>query len=77
MVKWLGFWLTDNGETSTHFVKWLALALAAFLRIQRLSIPSKGITPYRARRLAKGIILPTLLYEAEIMDPTVRPTDAP
>ena len=25
-VQWLGFWLTDNGETSTHFRKKIALA---------------------------------------------------
>jgi len=30
-VKWLGFWLTDNGETSTHFGKRLVLAQAAFI----------------------------------------------
>ena len=70
-VKWLGFWLTDNGETSTHFGKRLALAQAAFTRIQRLSMPGKGLNPYEARRLAKGIILPTLLYGAEIFDLTV------
>jgi len=70
-VKWLGFWLTDNGETSTHFGKRLALAQAAFVRIQRLSMPGKGLNPYGARRLGKGIILPTLLYGAEIFDLTV------
>ena len=70
-VKWLGFWRTDNGETSTHFRKRLALAQAAFIRIQRVSIPGKGLSPYGARRLAKGIILPTLLYGAEIFDLTV------
>ena len=74
-IKWLGFWLTDNGETSTHFTKRLALAQAAFLRIQRLSMPGKGLTPYGARRLAKGIILPILLYGAEIFDPTVTMID--
>jgi len=75
VIKWLGFWLTDNGETSTHFTKRLALAQAAFLRIQRLSMPGKGLTPYGARHLAKGIILPILLYGAEIFDLTVTMID--
>jgi len=70
-VKWLGFWLTDNGETSTHFGKRLALARAAFIQIQRLSMPGEGLSPYEARRLVKGIILATLLYRAEIFDLTV------
>jgi len=70
-VKWLGFWLTDNGEMSTHFGKRLALPQAAFVRIQRLSMPGKGLNPYKAMQLAKGIILPTLLCRAEIFDLTV------
>jgi len=70
-VKWLRFWHTDNGEKSTHFGKRLALAQAAFIRIQRLSMPGKGVSPYGARRLAKGIILPTLLNGAKIFDLTV------
>ena len=75
VVKWLGFWLTDNGKTSKRFAKQLALAQVAFLRIQRLSMSGKGLTPYGAGRLVKGIILVTLLYRAEIMDPTVMMTD--
>jgi len=74
-IKWLGFRLTDNGETSTHFTKRLALAQVAFLPIQRLSMPGKGLTPYGARRMAKGIILPILLYGAEIFDPIVTMID--
>jgi len=70
-VKWLGFWPPDNGETSTHFGKRLALAQAAFIQIQRLSMPGKGLSPNRARRLVKGIILPTLLFGAEIFHLTV------
>ena len=71
VVKWLGYWLADNGETFTHFSKRLALAQGAFNRIQRLSMPGKGLSPYGARRLAKGIILPTLLYGAEFLQPTI------
>ena len=45
VVKWLGYWLADNGETFTHFSKRLALAQGAFNRIQRLSMPGKGLSP--------------------------------
>jgi len=38
-------------------------------------MPGKCLTPYGARRLAKGIILPILLYRAEIFDPTVTMID--
>jgi len=38
-------------------------------------MPGKGLTPYGARRLAKGIILPILLYGAEMFDPTVTMID--
>ena len=70
VVKWLGYWLADNGETSTHFTKWLNLVQAAFWRFQRLSLPGKGLSPYGARRLAKGILLPTFLYGTEFLDPS-------
>ena len=74
VINWLGFWLTDNGETSRHFRKRLALAQAAFLRISRLAMPRKGLIPYGARQLANGIILPITQYRAEIFDPTVNMT---
>jgi len=70
LVRWLGYWLSDNGETTPHFNKRLSLAQAAFWRIQRLSMPGKGLSPYGARRLAKGILLPTLLYGAEVLVPS-------
>ena len=70
VIRWLGYWLTYNGETSTHFTKRLTLAQGAFWRFQRLSLPGKGLSPYGARRLAKGILLPTLLYRVEFMEPS-------
>jgi len=62
--------LADNGETATHFSKRLSLVQGAFWRFQRLSLPGKGLSPYGARRLAKGILLPTLLYGAEFVVPS-------
>lgn len=38
-------------------------------------MPGKGLTIYGARRLAKGIILPTILYGAYILDPRVNMTN--
>jgi len=70
VVKWLGYWLADNRETATHFTKRLCLAQGAFWRFQRLSLPAKGLSPYGARRLAKRILLPILLYGAEFLMPS-------
>jgi len=70
VVKWLGYWLADNGETARHFTKRLSRAQGAFSRFQRLSLPGKGLSPYGARRLAKGILLPLLLYGAEFLVPS-------
>jgi len=46
------------------------MAQGAFWRFKRLSLPGKGLSPYGARRLAKGILLPTMLYGAEFMVPS-------
>jgi len=62
--------MADNGETATDFTKRLSLALGAFWRFQRLSLPGKGLSLYGARRPAKGILLPTLLYGAEFLVPS-------
>ena len=70
VIKWLGFWLTDNGEMATHFTKRLTLAQGAFWRFQRLSL--LGLSPYGARRLAKGILVPILLSGAEFMEPSMK-----
>jgi len=68
-VKWLGFYFENNHGTWTHYANRLALAQAAFDRIKRLSSPGGRLTPYSARRMAKAIIIPTLLYGAEFLDP--------
>jgi len=70
VVRWLGYWLSNNGETTLHFTKRLTLAQGAFWRFLRLSLPDKGLTPYGARRLAKGILLPTVIYRAEFLEPS-------
>ena len=68
-VKWLGFHFESNLSTGTrtHFTKRLSLAQAAFDRIKRLSTPGGKLSAYSARRMAKAIILPTLLYGAEFL----------
>ena len=70
-VKWLGFHFHPNHSTWTHFAKRLALAQAAFERIKPLSSLGGRLTPYSARRMAKGIIVPTLFYGAEFLEPNI------
>ena len=73
-VKWLGFYFENNHGTWTHYAKRLALTQAAFDRIKRLSSLGGRLTPYSARRMAKAIIIPTLLYGAEFLDPSATMT---
>ena len=68
-VKWLGFHFESNLSTWTHFTKRLSLGQVAFDRIKRLSTPGGKLSAYSARRMVKAIILPTLLYGAEFLDP--------
>ena len=49
----------------------LALAQAAFERIKQLSSPGGRLTPYSARRMAKGIIVPMLFYRSEFLEPNI------
>ena len=49
VVRWLGYWLADSGETTSHFTKRLLLAQGAFWRFPCLSLPGKGLSPYGAR----------------------------
>ena len=69
-VKWLGLHFESNYGIWTHYPNRLALAQAAFDRIKRLSSPGGRLTPYRARRMVKAILIPTLLYGVEFLDPS-------
>jgi len=69
-VKWLGCHFENNHGTWTHYTNRLTLVQAAFDRIKRLSSSGDRLTPYSARRMAKAIIIPTLLYGAEFLDPS-------
>ena len=42
-VRWLGYWFTPSISTTTHFVKRLATAHAAFVAVKRLSPPGIGL----------------------------------
>ena len=68
-VKWFGFHFEWNLTTRTHFPKRLSLAQAAFDTIKCLFNPEDKLSGYSARRIAKAIILHTLLYGAEFLDP--------
>ena len=67
--RWLGYWWTPNMNPAKHFTKRLSITQGAFERIQRPSGFGKGLTPYQCRRLAKAILLPTMLYGAEVFQP--------
>jgi len=68
VVNWLGFHFENNYGTQTHYVNRLPLAQAAFDRIKRLSFPGGRLTPYSTRRMAKAIVIPTLLYGVEFLN---------
>jgi len=69
-VRWLGYWFTPNLASSTHFSKRLGLAQGAFATVKRLSPPGSGLPHYLAHRLAILLLLPTLLYGADLMVPS-------
>ena len=69
-VKWLGFYFENNHGTWTHYANRLALAQAAFDSIKRLSSLGSRLTLYSAGRKVKAIIIPTLLYGVESLDPS-------
>jgi len=74
-VRWLGFYFENNHGTYTHYANRLALPQAAFDRIKRLSSPGSRLTPCSAGRMAKAIIIPTLLYGPEFLDPSATMRD--
>jgi len=67
---WLGYRFTPNLASSAHFFKRLRLAQRAFASIRRLSWPSSGLSLYLFHCLAISLLLPTLLYGANIMVPS-------
>jgi len=69
-VRWLGYWFTPNLASSAHFSKRLGLAQGAFATVKRLSPPGSGLSPHLAHRLAISLLLPTLLYGADLMVPS-------
>ena len=69
-VRWLGYWFTPNLASSAHFSKRLGLAQGAIATVKRLSPPGSGLSPYLAHRLLISLLLPTLLYGADLMVPS-------
>jgi hypothetical protein len=68
-VKWLGFWFSSTLTTHHHFQQRYVKACKTFGYLQSLSKPGSGLTAYNARTLAQAVILPTLLYGAEVFQP--------
>jgi len=69
-VRWLGYWFAPNLASSAHFSKRLRLAQRAFATVKRLSPPGSGLSPHLAHRLAISLLLPNLLYIANLMVPS-------
>jgi len=69
-VRWLGYWFTPNLALSAHFSKRLGLAQGAFATVKRLSPTGSGLSPHLTHRLAISLLLPTLLYGADLMVPS-------
>ena len=70
-VRWLGYWFTPSFATTTHFVKRLAKAQAAFVAVKRRSSPGIGLPPFLCPRLASSLLFPILSYGADAFVPTV------
>jgi len=73
-VRWLGYWFTPSFATTTHFVKRLAKAQAAFVAVKRLSPPGISLPPFLCHRLASSLLFPILSYGADAFLPTVHMT---
>src|SRR5205807_2615223 len=69
-LRWLGYWLSAEQSTSPHFSRKLALSQAAFATVKRLSPPGTGLAPHLAHRLSYALLLPILLYGADLLVPT-------
>jgi len=68
-VRWLGYWLTPAIQTSAHFRRRLAVALASFTTIRQLSAAGKGLSSCCNRKLVFGAILPILTYGCDLFIP--------
>jgi len=73
-IRWLGYWFTPSISTTTHFVKRLAKAQAAFVAVKRLSPPGIRLPPFLCLRLASSLLFPILSYGADTFIPTVHMT---
>src|SRR5207302_2703956 len=69
-LRWLGYWLSEEQSTSAHFSRRLALSQAAFATVKRLSPLGTGLAPHLAHRLSYALLLPILLYSADLLIPT-------
>ena len=69
-LRWLAYWLVPNLASSAHFSRRLALSLAAFSSVWRLSDGGKGLSPHLCHRLAYCVMFPILSYGANLFIPT-------
>lgn len=64
-----GYWFMPTRSSSTHFLRRLLLAQAAFGLITWLSPPRVGLAPYLCHKLARSLIASILLYRADLFTP--------
>jgi len=70
LLRWLGYWFTHGPDSSAHFSHPLALAQGAFTLIRRLSPPGVGLALYLCHRIATSLVVPILLYGADLFTPS-------
>ena len=68
-IRWLRYKRTTTIQSSIHFRRRLALALASFTTIRQLSAAGKGLASWCNRKLVFGAILPILTYGCDLFIP--------
>ena len=69
-IRWLDYWLASDLLSSHYFTRMLALAQAAFTMVKILSPLGSGLSPHLTHRLAIVLLLPILLYGADLFVPS-------
>lgn len=68
-VKWLGMWFSSNLNVHHHFQQRYSKGCRTFGWLQTHSRPGSGLSAVNALRLAQAVILPTILYGSEVLQP--------
>jgi len=69
VVRRLGYWFTPALNMGHHYTHRLSLAQAVFSFVKPLSSPGASVRPFLCYRIANGLLLPVLTYEADLLTP--------